>query len=179
MARKAMPMLAYAAELNTIPKQQLAALATEVATVLWDGRPSWRLRELLLAVVHRGHLVHPEYALAYRAVLNVVSHLQRSEVFAIKWRIAFTNPRVLPSTLVASFVAFRCPCVPCTGFFSGPLPSMPISVLVGPSAVTFVWVPLASLMCPLPGLPGQSLPPQVGLPLPVPFLPTRPLRLGW
>ena len=105
VARKAMPMLTYSAELNTIPKRQLSSLASEVAAVLWEGRPAWRSRELLLAVVYRGHLVHPGYALPYRAILNVVAHLQRSEAFALKWRIAFTNPRIMPSTLVANFIA--------------------------------------------------------------------------
>ena len=110
VARKAMPMLSYAAELNFVPKRILSALASEVASVLWDGRPRWRSRELLLAVVHPGHLVHPEYALPYRTILNVAAHLQRSEVFSLKWRIAFTNQRLLPSTLVATFVSALTAC---------------------------------------------------------------------
>ena len=93
-----------------MPKRILSALASEVASVLWDGRPMWRSRELLLAVVHPGHLVHPEYALPYRTILNVAAHLQRSEVFSLKWRIAFTNQRLLPSTLVATFVSALTAC---------------------------------------------------------------------
>ena len=59
LATKVLPQIAFAPQLNFIPKRLLARLQSAVADALWQDRPKWRSKHLLLCIVHKAHRLDP------------------------------------------------------------------------------------------------------------------------
>ena len=59
LAAKVIPQCSFAAGISKIPKKSLSKIQTEITNALWYGRPKWRARWLVLALLKKPYRVEP------------------------------------------------------------------------------------------------------------------------
>ena len=95
LTTKVLPQVAFAPQLNFLPKRLLARLQCAIADAIWQDRPKWRSKHLLLCVVHKAHKLDP---FLFRAVTTIIesarflrtSHFARQSRQAIYEQDQFT-----------------------------------------------------------------------------------------
>ena len=75
---KAIPRCTFGAGVTRMPKADVQKIQNEVATVLWDGRPHWRSRWLVLGFLAKPHRIEPLIARAYSTVLDFLAFIEHS-----------------------------------------------------------------------------------------------------
>ena len=103
LATKVLPQIAFAPQLNFLSKRYLARLQCAVADALWQDRPMWRSKHLLLCIVHKAHKLDP---FLYRAVATIIESarfLQTSEVARHDWEGLYEQDQLTPQSWMAQF----------------------------------------------------------------------------
>ena len=67
---KVLPQLTFASHISKIPKKHIEKIQSEIAQVFWGGRPHWRSKMLIFALLTKPHRVEPFCARAYCCVLD-------------------------------------------------------------------------------------------------------------
>ena len=75
---KAIPRCTFGAGVSRMPKADVQKIQNEVATVLWDGRPHWRSRWLVLGFLGKPHRIEPLIARAYSTILDLFAFIEHS-----------------------------------------------------------------------------------------------------
>ena len=70
IAAKIIPQCAFAAELTDLTKKAVTDLQTDIVTALWENRPHWRSKMLVLSLLAEPCLVDPKVARAFNAIRN-------------------------------------------------------------------------------------------------------------
>lgn len=76
VAAKVIPQCTYGAAISKIPKKGIARIQNEVTNVLWQNRPMWRSKWLVLGFLGQPHRVEPVLARAYSTVVSFVPSTQ-------------------------------------------------------------------------------------------------------
>ena len=69
---KILPQISFGAHISKIPQQALNSIQNAIARALWVGRPKWRSRQLLQAVLSQPHRTDPRIACAFSTVLECI-----------------------------------------------------------------------------------------------------------
>ena len=69
---KILPQISFGAHISKIPQQALNSIQNAIARALWVGRPKWRSRQLLQAVLSQPHRTDPRIACAYNTILECI-----------------------------------------------------------------------------------------------------------
>lgn len=69
---KVIPQIAFGSHISKIPQKAINSIQNAVARALWVGRPKWRAKHLLQAVLSAPHRTDPKFACAFNTVLEVI-----------------------------------------------------------------------------------------------------------
>ena len=83
---KVIPRLTYGAHISRIPKRALDQIQNAIVRCLWFGRPKWRSKWLVQAVLSKPHRTEPTFACAYHIVIEAL-------------RACFLQPDLFPKLL--------------------------------------------------------------------------------
>ena len=103
LSTKVLPQIAFAPQLNFIPKRLLARLQSAIADAIWQDRPRWRSKHLLLCIAHKAHKLDP---FLYRAVATIIESARflRSSQFARQsWTMMFEQDQFTPQAWMTQF----------------------------------------------------------------------------
>ena len=81
IAARIIPQCSFAAEITDLTKKAVSDLQTDIVTALWENRPHWRSKMLVLSLLAEPCLVDPKVARAFTAIRNF-------------WRFVHANPDV-------------------------------------------------------------------------------------
>ena len=73
---KIIPQIAFGAHISKIPQAAMNSIQNAIARALWFGRPKWRSRSLLQAVLAKPHRTDPKIACAVCTILEVLRMCQ-------------------------------------------------------------------------------------------------------
>ena len=76
---KVVPQCTYAAGFNSISKHSVGKIQTEIVHILWQNRPPWRARWLVLAFLGQPHRTEPVIARAYNTIMDFLRFLLRNQ----------------------------------------------------------------------------------------------------
>ena len=94
LTTKVLPQIAFAPQLNFLPKRQLARLQSAIADALWQNRPKWRSKHLLLCIVHKAHKLDPFLFRAVATIVESVRHVQSSAFARRCWQDIYDQDRL-------------------------------------------------------------------------------------
>ena len=103
LATKVLPQIAFAPQLNFIPKRLLARLQSAVADALWQDRPKWRSKHLLLCIVHKAHRLDPFLCRAVTTILESARFLQQSQVARQQWQQLYAQDQLTAQAWMTQF----------------------------------------------------------------------------
>ena len=103
LATKVLPQVAFAPQLNFIPKRLLAKLQCAIADALWQNRPMWRSKHLLLCVIHKAHKLDPFLFRAVTTITESVRFLQSSEHARMYWKRLYQQDQLTPQAWMTHF----------------------------------------------------------------------------
>ena len=103
LATKVLPQIAFAPHLNFIPKRALARLQCAVADSLWQDRPKWRSKHLLLCIVHKAHKLDPFLCRAVATIIESVRFLQYSVYARQQWAQLFEQDQLTAQAWMTQF----------------------------------------------------------------------------
>ena len=69
---KVIPRLTFGAHISRIPKRALDQIQNAIVRCLWFGRPKWRSKWLVQALLSAPHRTEPTFACAYQVVLETI-----------------------------------------------------------------------------------------------------------
>ena len=72
VSSKIVPQIAFGSHISKIPKRAGTAIQNAIARALWVGRPKWRAKHLLQAVLSAPHRTDPKYACAFSTVVETI-----------------------------------------------------------------------------------------------------------
>lgn len=96
LATKALPQIAFAPQLNFLPKRKLARLQRAIADALWQGRPNWRSKHLLLCIAHKAHKLEPFLRRAVTTIVESVRFLKASAYARQSWQQLYVQDKLTP-----------------------------------------------------------------------------------
>ena len=70
LGAKVIPQCTYATSLANMPKTSIGKIQTEIVHVLWQRRPPWRARWLVLTFLGKPYRTEPHIARAYNAIME-------------------------------------------------------------------------------------------------------------
>ena len=70
LGMKVIPQCSFASGISNIPKHTVGKIQSEIVSVLWQRRPPWRARWLVLAFLGKPHRIEPCLARAYCAIME-------------------------------------------------------------------------------------------------------------
>ena len=76
LGAKVLPQATFGAMINLIPKQVTERVTSAVAHALWNGRPHWRSKFLVVGLLSKAHRVDITLAKAYNTILDFMRSLQ-------------------------------------------------------------------------------------------------------
>ena len=100
---KVLPQVAFAPQLNFIPKRLLARLQSAIADAIWQDRPKWRSKHLLLCVVHKAHKLDPFLFRAVAAIIESARFLRTSRYARQCWSSMFEQDQFTPQAWMSQF----------------------------------------------------------------------------
>ena len=103
LATKVLPQIAFAPHLNFIPKRALARLQSAVADSLWQDRPKWRSKHLLLCIVYKAHKLDPFLCRAVTTIAESVRFLQYSVYARQQWAQLFEQDQLTAQAWMTQF----------------------------------------------------------------------------
>ena len=103
LATKVLPQVAFAPQLNFLPKRQLAKLQCAIADALWQNRPKWRSKHLLLCVIHKAHKLDPFLCRAVTTIIESVRFLQSSQQARQNWQQLFLQDQLTAQSWLTQF----------------------------------------------------------------------------
>ena len=103
LTTKVLPQVAFAPQLNFIPKRLLARLQCAIADALWQNRPMWRSKHLLLCVIHKAHKLDPFLFRAVATISESVRFLQSSEHARMHWQRLYQQDQFTPQAWMTQF----------------------------------------------------------------------------
>ena len=103
LATKVLPQIAFAPQLNFLPKRQLAKLQCAIADALWQNRPMWRSKHLLLCIIHKVHKLDPFLCRAVTTVIESVRFLQSSQNARQTWQLLFQQDQLTAQSWLTQF----------------------------------------------------------------------------
>ena len=106
LATKVLPQIAFAPQLNFIPKRLLARLQSAVADALWQDRPRWRSKHLLLCIIHKAHKLDPFLCRAVTTIVESVRFLQQSPSARQQWQQLFDQDQLTAQAWMTQFSVF-------------------------------------------------------------------------
>ena len=71
-ASKVIPQIAFGSHISKIPQKAINSIQNAIARALWVGKPKWRAKSLLQAVLSAPHRTDPKFACAFNTVLEVI-----------------------------------------------------------------------------------------------------------
>ena len=69
---KVIPRLTFGAHISRIPKKALDQIQKAIVRCLWFGRPKWRSKWLVQAILSAPHRTEPTFACAYSIVIETI-----------------------------------------------------------------------------------------------------------
>ena len=103
LATKVLPQVAFAPQLNFIPKPLLARLQCAIADALWQNRAMWRSKHLLLCIIHKAHKLDPFLFRAMTTITESVRFLQGSEHARRQWQWLYEQDQLTPQAWMTQF----------------------------------------------------------------------------
>ena len=103
LATKVLPQVAFAPQLNFRPKRLLARLQCAIADALWQNRPMWRSKHLLLCVIHKAHKLDPFLFRAVVTITESVRFLQGSAHARRQWQQLYEQDQFTPQAWMTQF----------------------------------------------------------------------------
>ena len=103
LATKVLPQIAFAPQLNFVPKRLLARLQSAVADALWQDRPKWRSKHLLLCIVHKAHRLDPFLCRALTTILESARFLQNSQYARQQWQQLYAQDQLTAQAWMTQF----------------------------------------------------------------------------
>ena len=103
LATKVLPQIAFAPQLNFVPKRWLARLQSAVADALWQDRPRWRSKHLLLCIIHKAHKLDPFLCRAVTTIVESVRFLQQSGSARRLWQQLFDQDQLTAQAWMTQF----------------------------------------------------------------------------
>ena len=103
LTTKVLPQIAFAPQLNFLPKRHLARLQCAIADALWQDRPMWRSKHLLLCLVHKAHKLDP---FLFRAVTTIIESARFLRVTACArqdWKDLYEQDQLAPQSWMGQF----------------------------------------------------------------------------
>ena len=103
LTTKVLPQIAFAPQLNFIPKRILARLQSAIADAIWQDRPMWRSKHLLLCIVHKAHKLDP---FLYRAVTTIIESarfLRASAYARQRWSALYEQDQLTAQSWMTQF----------------------------------------------------------------------------
>ena len=76
ISTKVIPQFTFASLLNAVPKKVLTAIQSDIVDCLWNDRPLWRSRFLLLGLFSMSHRIEPFLARAFTAICEFITFLK-------------------------------------------------------------------------------------------------------
>ena len=73
---KTIPQIAFGAHITKIPQAAMNSIQNAIARALWAGRPKWRSRPLLQAILAKPHRTDPKIACAVCSILEILRMCQ-------------------------------------------------------------------------------------------------------
>ena len=103
-SREVIPQLNFMASLSNIPKTVLQSVQDEIASSLWNNRPLWRSRWLVLGLLSSPHRTEPFIARAFSTILDTISFLKTTKIGnSMPWERHVICDEIQPNSLLASF----------------------------------------------------------------------------
>ena len=103
LTTKVLPQIAFAPQLNFLPKRQFARLQSAIADALWQNRPRWRSKHLLLCVIHKAHKLDPFLFRAVATIVESVRYLQSSASARRRWEDIYEQDQLPPQSWMTQF----------------------------------------------------------------------------
>ena len=93
------PRLTFGAHISRIPKRALDQIQNAIARCLWYGRPKWRSKWLVQAVLSAPHRTEPTFACAYQVVLETIRSCHLQPAMFLQLQRTMGNAEALPHSL--------------------------------------------------------------------------------
>ena len=103
LATKVLPQVAFAPQLNFLPKRLLARLQCAIADALWQNRPMWRSKHLLLCIIHKAHKLDPFLFRAVATILESVRFLQSAPQARQRWHRLYEQDQLTAQAWMTQF----------------------------------------------------------------------------
>ena len=103
LTTKVLPQVAFAPQLNFLPKRHLARLQCAKADALWQDRPKWRSKHLLLCIVHQVHKLDPFLFRAVTTIVESVRFLRTSSHVRQSWCDIYEQDQFRPQSWMTQF----------------------------------------------------------------------------
>ncbi len=101
---KVIPQLSFAANLNGIPEKVLANFQNAVTDGLWRGRPMWRSKGLLLAVIADPSRCDPICARAVNSITDAIDFLKSADAFHREaWQNQHNSDAIRQNSMIQQF----------------------------------------------------------------------------
>ncbi len=101
---KVIPQLSFAANMNGIPKKVLASFQNAVTDGLWRGRPMWRSKGLLLAIIADPSKSDPICARAVTSIVETIDFLKTADAYHREaWQTQHGNDIVRHNSMIQQF----------------------------------------------------------------------------
>ena len=100
---KIIPQCTFAAGLSKITKRDLGKIQAAIVNILWHGKPNWRAKWLVFALIGQPHRLEPNLARAYTAIVDFLRFLAEHPDWhdRIVAQVRLTQPP--PHSLIAGF----------------------------------------------------------------------------
>ena len=103
LTTKVLPQIAFAPQLNFLPKRHLARLQCAIADALWQERPMWRSKHLLLRLVHKAHKLDPFLFRAVATIIESARFLRATAGARQDWEALYEQDQLAPQSWMGQF----------------------------------------------------------------------------
>ena len=101
---KVVPQLSFAANHNGIPKKVLATFQNAVTDGLWRGRPMWRSKGILLAIIADPSRCDPVTARAVNVIVETIDFLKKTDdTHRDSWQKQHNSNTIRQNSLIQHF----------------------------------------------------------------------------
>lgn len=103
LTTKVLPQIAFAPQLNFLPKRLLARLQSAIADAIWQDRPMWRSKHLLLCIVHKAHKLDPFLFRAVATIIESARFLRASAYARQCWQAIYEQDQLTAQSWMTQF----------------------------------------------------------------------------
>lgn len=98
---KVIPRLTFGAHISRIPKRALDQIQHAIVRCLWYGRPKWRSKWLVQAILSAPHRTEPTFACAYQVALETIRSCHLQPGLFLQLQRTMENADALPHSLAS------------------------------------------------------------------------------